>query len=173
MWRSTLLIMLSAYILLLSILPKFAPDSSMTILGQRLDFLVFSASLVLLVLTIFLAFDDDRVRAQGLFDNAWRIGTIYHEYKHALKQAKAHGGAPPSGTPFFVRYREALEACKFRHDPIDHAATEIMYAKEDKQPIGWRGSLYFLEYFVNVFAWPALVILIPLVGITIIPQLVR
>lgn len=172
-WKSALLVLLSAYILLLSIFPKFVPSGSVTFLGEGVDFLTFSASLVLLILSVFLAFDEDRVRAQGLYDNAWRIGTIYHEYKHAVDRAASTGEPPPSGDEQYAQYREALEACKFRHDPIDYIGISIALDARDGQRVRFRRAMYLLRYLCDVYIWPGLRVVIPLVGITFVARLLK
>jgi len=160
-WKGIALSILSAYVLILSVIPKFIEGGTESAHRDYIGLIALTASIIILVFSIISIFDDDKLRFNYMHDNAREIASLYHEYKLQIDAATRDGHPMPSSGEINIRYQAALDKCPFNHDAIDWLKTTIEIQSEEGKKVGWKKFHLALWFFYDVYFWPLLSITLP------------
>ncbi|MDP2011582.1 MAG: SLATT domain-containing protein [Phenylobacterium sp.] len=153
-WKGIALSVLSAYVLVLSVAPKFIESNGGDVHRDYIGLAALTASIFILVFSIISIFDEDKLRCNYMLDNAKEIASIYHAYKLAIDVASKSGAPPPPSDTVNLEYQLLIEKCPFNHDAIDWLKTTIDIAEEDKIPVGWKKIRLVIWMFYDIYFWP-------------------
>lgn len=162
-WKGIALSFLSAYVLVLSVVPKYLEGVGSGAHRDYIGLIALSASIVLLVFSVISIFDEDKLRSSYMHDNAKAITALYHSYKLAIDTAAKNGQSPPSGDTVNEQYQAIMDKCPFNHDSIDWLKTSIDIGKEEEEDTNGMKAKLRLWMFYDIGLWPALSILIPII----------
>lgn len=162
-WKGIALSFLSAYVLVLSVVPKYLEGVGSIAHRDYIGLIALSASIVLLVFSIISIFDEDKLRSSYMHDNAKAITALYHSYKLAIDTAAKGGNNAPSSDAINEQYQAIMEKCPFNHDSIDWLKTTIDIEKEEgKETKGLKAKLRWWMFY-DIGLWPALSIVVPII----------
>jgi hypothetical protein len=155
-WKNAALALLSAYVLALSILPKFLAEPTQQPNFDLLGFAPIVASALILVFSLLVAFDEDQVRQRYLYDNGKRLSDLYHRYKLAINEGKADSDF----TALTRRqYEKAMNRCPYNHDDLDYDKA-ILHDLGGKARFTEKVSLA-VRQFIDVYLWPLIAVAVP------------
>ncbi|WP_156402339.1 SLATT domain-containing protein [Caulobacter sp. Root1472] len=162
-WKGIALSVLSAYVLVLSVVPKFIEDTGAVAHRDYIGLVALTASIFLLVFSVMSIFDEDKLRYNYMLDNAKDIANLYHIYKLEIDAANKAGAALPASDATNAKYQLAIEKCPFNHDRIDWLKTTIEIDKEEGKPVFWKRVHYVSWMFYDIYFWPVASMIIALV----------
>lgn len=162
-WKGIALSVLSAYVLALSVVPKFIEDAGASAHRDYIGLVALTASIFLLVFSVMSMFDEDKLRYNYMLDNAKDIANLYHAYKLQIDAATKSGADLPSPDVINTQYQLAIEKCPFNHDRIDWLKTTIDIGKEEGKPVIWKRVHYIAWMFYDIYFWPVLSMVVALV----------
>lgn len=162
-WKGIALSFLSAYVLVLSVVPKYLEDVGSSAHRDYIGLIALSASIILLIFSIMSIFDEDKLRSSYMHDNAKAITALYHSYKLAIDTAAKGGHSAPSSDTVNEQYQEIMEKCPFNHDSIDWLKTTIdIDGEEGKETKGMKRKLRWWMFY-DIGLWPTLSIGVPII----------
>lgn len=162
-WKGIALSVLSAYVLVLSVAPKFIESTGADAHRDYIGLVALTASIFLLVFSVMSIFDEDKLRHNYMLDNAKEIASLYHAYKLEIEAAKAAGAPAPSSDAVNAKYQLIIEKCTFNHDGVDWLKTTIDIADEEGKPALWNRVRYAFWMFYDIYFWPIASIIITLI----------
>ncbi|RYG58047.1 MAG: SLATT domain-containing protein [Alphaproteobacteria bacterium] len=162
-WKGIALSVLSAYILVLSVVPKFVESIGGNTNADYIGLVAIAASVFILVFSITSIFDEDKLRSSYMHDNAKEIASLYHAYKLEIDGAIKAGSTFPSPEITNSKYQSIIEKCPFNHDAIDWLKTSIDIALEENKPVKTKQAQLFFWMFYDIYFWPAFAVIAALV----------
>lgn len=168
-WKNAALAIISAYMVGLSIAPKYlGADISMGSFDY-LGFIPVLASVLLLVMSVMSAFDEDGVRSRYLHDNAKLLSDLYHDFKTEAVDHAAGLSVRPDPVAYQAQYKAIMATCPYNHDPIDFERTNLDIRREESSVPFLTIAWFELRVWTDCYLWPALVVVsIPLLFIWLI-----
>jgi len=160
-WKGIALSILSAYVLVLSVIPKFIAGNIESAHQDYIGLIALTASIIILVFSIISLFDEDKLRYNYMHDNAKAIASLYHEYKLQVAEANREGRPVPDSAPVNERYQSLLERCPFNHGAIDWLKTSIDIGVEEGQKVGRKRVQLAFWMFYDIYFWPLLAVTVP------------
>ncbi len=155
-WKNTALALLSAYVLALSILPKFLAVPTRPPEFDLLGFAPIVASALILVFSVLVAFDDDPVRQRYLYDNGKRLSDLYHRYKLAIVEGTVNADFTSATRR---QYEKAMNRCPYNHDDLDYDKA-MLHDLGSRAHFGGKVSLA-VRHFADVYLWPLIAVAVP------------
>ncbi|WKL56684.1 SLATT domain-containing protein [Asticcacaulis sp. ZE23SCel15] len=162
-WKGIALSILSAYVLVLSVIPKFIEIGSEGAHRDYIGLVTLAASIIILVFAVIALFDEDKLRYNYMHDNAKAIASLYHEYKLQIDAAVKEGRPQPESATVNERYQALLEQCQFNHDAIDWLKTSIDIGEEEGKSVWWMKFRLVAWTAYDVYFWPCLAMVFPLI----------
>ena len=162
-WKGIALSVLSAYVLVLSVVPKFIEGVGESSHRDYVGLIALTASIFILVFSVMSIFDEDKLRYNYMHDNAKEIGKLYHAYKLEIDAASHDSRALPDSAAVNEKYQAALEKCPFNHDAVDWLKTSIDVCIEEGRSVGWKKAQLAGWMFYDIYFWPVLTIVSPIV----------
>lgn len=155
-WHSLSLVVLSVYVIALSIAPQFFDIGS----DQRssvLSFVAIVSSVFVVALSVYSAFSEDVVRGKYLHDNAKRVTNLYHRYKIAALESEKSKSYQLETAEFEREYANIMDSCPYNHDTLDFRSA--MNEINGVRGFGWFSTKF--SSFLDTYMWPFLAIFIP------------
>jgi len=160
-WKGIALSILSGYVLVLSVVPKFVAWGHEGANQDYIGLITVAASILILVFSVVSIFDEDNLRSNYMQDNAKSVSSIYREYKLSIEEANQDGQPVPPSEKVNDRYQAVLERCPFNHDPIDWLKTRIDILVENKKIARAEKFKLSVWLFYDIYFWPILAISSP------------
>lgn len=153
-WKGIALSVLSAYVLVLSVVPKFIEDSGIDAHRDYIGLVALTASIFILVFSVMSIFDEDKLRYNYMHDNAKDIASLYHAYKLDIDTSNKAGAPFPDPEAVNQKYQLAIEKCPFNHDAIDWLKTTIDIKAEEGKSVFWDRAHLSVWMFYDIYFWP-------------------
>lgn len=160
-WKTIALGVMSIYILALSVLPKFLTTDQASAEFDFVGFTPVVASVLVLVLSIMTAFDEDVVRSKYLYDNAKALSNLYHHYKLFAESAPTAEELNEFGDRMRKRYDKAMGRCPYNHDDLDFKKTLLDIARDSKMPRAMLAIRCGIGELFDIYFWPVVAMLFP------------
>ncbi len=161
-WKGISLGILSAYVLVLSVVPKYLDIGTVDHHTDMIGLVGLAAAVLMLVLSVVSLFDEDKIRSNYMHDNARDISDLYHAYKLRLLEGEQK---PTEQEIEEVRtqYQLILAKCPFNHDPIDYDKTMLSVLHDQGGVARWRTFRHVIWWIYDVYFWPVCSGVTPLV----------
>lgn len=157
-WKNAALSIMSAYLVGLSIAPKYLANQIVPTGFDYLGFVPVLASILLLAMSVMSAFDEDGIRSRYLHDNAKHLSDLYHDFKTDAVDHEAGLAPRPDPTDYQKRYKSIMALCPYNHDPIDYERTVIDIKKDEGAPTLRSEIVFAVKSWIDAYLWPLLVI---------------
>ena len=153
---------LSAYLIIVSLLPLYVPSVSAKMPSNALPLLTTGISILLLVYTLIESSKDYKLRAHFFHQCALKVSRLYNELRR-LKEEEDKGRKKEALRSISERYDEVLELYE-NHEPIDYDIFQTQkpeYFHLSRPHVWWRHVRYYavvqFRYHLVIVLPPALI----------------